>query len=72
MSTDLTIIGLKSITVNPVKTIADESLIDRFISYQRIIFHFHDGSKHSMSIHLDAGMHVFAIGEIVTNDKVSE
>ena len=71
MPTDLTLLRIKSITIEPVRTIVPNEPCDAFFSFQRIVFHFHDGSRSEMSIHLDAGMHALALGDIVTHDKVT-
>jgi hypothetical protein len=71
MSTNAYFDRLKKITVQPVTTRRHADPVIGIFSVQHIVFHFDDGSKHELTLSLDAGVHALALGELVTHEEVS-
>lgn len=71
MSADTTFLNVERITVNPVQTCLHFQSASRLFSMQRIVVHFKDGGEHALTFFLHPGQNALALGDVVTNDKVT-
>ena len=72
MSAETSFLNVERITINPVQTSRCFNASDSIFSTQRLVIHCADGGQHALTFYFfQAGQNALALGEVVTNDKVS-